>query len=67
MTSPALIALADLPSVCPEWPLSPWSTAQLIRDGSLGCVQIGRRKYVTRELLAEYIAANTVPAEAARG
>lgn len=67
MTGPALIALADLPSACPGWPLSPWATAQLIRDGGLGCVRIGRRKFVTRELLAEYIAASTVPAKAARG
>ena len=65
--SAALIPLADLPSSCPEWPMSPWSTAQLIRDGGLGCVKIGRRVFVTRELLDEYIAAHTVPAKVARG
>ena len=57
-----LIALADLPEKCPEWPLSPWSTQRLIREGLLGCVKIRRKLFVTPELLAEYVRQNTQPA-----
>lgn len=62
-----LIPLEHLPQLAPGWPLSPWSTARLIRAGELGCVKVGRRVFVTRELLAAYIAANTVPARASGG
>lgn len=62
-----LISLDRLPAVVPEWPITPWSTARLIRLGQLGCVRVGRRVYVTRDLLAAYIAAQTVPAAAGGG
>lgn len=57
-----LIELADLPTRLPKWPFSPWSTANLIRRGELGCVRVGRRVFVTEELLAEFVASQTVPA-----
>lgn len=67
MTDLALVPIDRLPDLVPEWPLSPWSTARLIRSGDLGCVRIGRRVFVTRELLAAYISAATVPAKATGG
>ncbi len=62
VTAPGDIDLIDvnqLRIVVPSWPLSPWSTRALIRRKELGCVRIGRRLFVTRALLAEYIAATT--------
>lgn len=34
-------------------------TSKMIRRGQLGCVRVGRRRYVTPELMAEFIARNT--------
>lgn len=62
-----LISLADLPTRVPEWPFSPWSTADLIRKRRLACVRAGRRVFVTRAQLAEYIARNIQPAESTPG
>lgn len=56
---PDLIHLNELPDKAPGWPLSPWSTKKLIRDGVLRCVRIGRRIYVTPALLAEFIERQT--------
>lgn len=50
------------------WPYTPWTTGDLIRKGRLGCVRVGRRVFVTRELLDEFIARHTVvPSAAAAG
>lgn len=54
------IALADLRSSVPWWPFGAWWTAKLIRDGKLPCVRIGRRVFLTRTLLDEYVQANVV-------
>lgn len=56
-----LIPLEDkaLQAACPGWPCSAWQTGHLIRQGRLGCVRIGRRVMLTRELLEEFIARNT--------
>lgn len=62
-----LIAIDDLPTRAPGWPLSPWSTRRMIRSGELGCVKIGRRIFVTQALLDEYVRAHTVPATASNG
>lgn len=43
----------------PWWPFSPWSTWVLIRDGKLGSVAVGRRRYVTEELLRQFVADHT--------
>jgi hypothetical protein len=54
-----LIALASVQSEIPEWPMASWVTARLIREGKLGCVRVGRRVYVTRELIEAFIARHT--------
>lgn len=58
MTS-TLIPLSRLPETHPDWPYSPWATGHLIRTGRLGCVRVGRRYYVTDELLAAFVARHT--------
>ncbi len=55
-----LIALDELPREAPYWKWSPWATARLIRKGELGAVKVGRRIFVTNELLVAFIARHTV-------
>lgn len=55
----APISIQKLRETVPWWPRSSWGTYQLIADGKLKCIQDGGRKYVTIELLEEYLAANT--------
>ncbi len=50
-----LIPIAKVQVEVPTWPYSPWSTGYLIREGRLRCVRVGRRMYVTPELLQEFI------------
>ena len=54
------IALADLKRDVPWWPFSAWWTAKLIREKQLAAVRIGRRVFVTRTLLQEFIQARVV-------
>jgi hypothetical protein len=61
-----LIDLHRLPQECPDWPISPWSTGNLIRQGKLGCVRVGRRMFVTRQILAEFIERSYVPPRESR-
>ena len=62
MTS-TLIPLTDaaLRAARPDWQWSgwAWATDPLIRTGRLGCVRVGRRIYVTPELMEQFIAAHT--------
>lgn len=55
-----LVPIESLPDRVPEWPLSPWATAKRCRLKELTHVKIGRRVYVTREWLAEYLSARQV-------
>lgn len=55
-----LIPLDQLPSEAPHWPWSPWATGRLIRTGRLGAVRVGRRIFLTRELIDAFIAKHTV-------
>lgn len=55
-----LIALADIPNEAPHWPFSPWATARLVRRGELGAVRVGRRVFVTLDLIDSFIARHTV-------
>jgi hypothetical protein len=55
-----LIPLARLPAEVPTWPYSPWSTGHMIRTGLLGCVRVGRRVYVTAEILEAFAKRHTV-------
>jgi hypothetical protein len=57
---PNLIALDRLSEVIPEWPFSTWATARLVRTGRLGCVRIGRRIYMTREIIDAFVTTHTV-------
>ena len=54
------IALAALKSNVPWWPFGAWWTAKLIREKQLACVRIGRRVFVTRALLNEFIQSRVV-------
>ena len=54
------ISLADLKDTIPWWPFSAWSTARMARDGKLPCIKLGRRVFVTRSLLSEFLRANVV-------
>lgn len=58
--SAKLIPLDQLPAEAPHWPWSPWATGRLIRTGRLGCVRVGRRVFVHRELLDKFIESHTV-------
>lgn len=49
----------DLKQAFPDWPYSAWSTWRLIHDGKLRCVRIGRRIFITRELIDGLIDAHT--------
>lgn len=55
-----LIPLTRLPAEVPEWPFSPWTTGYMIRRGELGCVRVGRRIFVTHELLDAFVIEQTV-------
>ena len=63
-----LIPLTDsaLQAARPDWPYSAWSTGHLIRTKRLGCVRVGRRVYLTHELLERFVADHVVPANGAR-
>jgi hypothetical protein len=54
------IALAALKVQVTWWPFSAWWTAKLIRDKQLACIRIGRRVFVTRTLLQEFIQSRVV-------
>lgn len=43
----------------PDWPWTGDMTSKYVRRGLLGCVRIGRRVYVTPELMAEFIERHT--------
>jgi len=58
-----LIDVATLRAAVPWWPYSTHGTYRLIRAGKLGAVVIGRRRFVTRALLAQAIATHTVLAQ----
>lgn len=57
-----LIPLTDaaLRAARPDWPYTAWSTGRLIREGRLGCVRVGRRVFLTSNLLEAFIARHTV-------
>jgi hypothetical protein len=60
VTSLGLVPLDRVQKTWPDWPMSPWATGRLIRLGQLGAVRVGRRVFVTRELLDAFIARHTV-------
>lgn len=55
-----LIPLRGIKSARPDWPFEEWWTGELIRRGDLGCVRIGRRVFVTDDLLETFIAKHVV-------
>jgi excisionase family DNA binding protein len=57
-----LIAIGQLKSQIPWWPFSTDSTYRWIRIGRLPAVRIGRRYFVTRELLDKWIAERSTEA-----
>lgn len=63
--SPKLVALDRVQDEFPDWPYSSWATGNLIRKGRLGCVRAGRRVFVTRDLLDDFVRQHTVAAKGA--
>ncbi len=59
-----LVPLDRVQEEFPDWPYGPWPTGRLIRLGQLGCVRVGKRVFVTPELIADFIARHTVGAKA---
>ena len=47
------------------WPFSHSHTSYLVRTQQLGCVRIGRRVFLTREILDEFITRHIVQPKAA--
>ena len=60
--SSELIDVATLRNAVPWWPYSTHGTYRLIRARKLGAVAVGRRRFVTRDLLSAFIAKHTVAA-----
>ena len=65
-TSCKLVPLERVQEEWPDWPYGPWATGRLVRLGHLGCVRVGRRIFVTRELIDNFITAHTVTAGGGR-
>lgn len=62
-----LIAPANIKTERPDWPFSYDSTMRLIRLGELGAVRVGRRRFLTPELIDAFITSHTaVPDHAAQ-
>jgi hypothetical protein len=61
-----LVSLDRVQKEFPDWPYGPWPTGRLVRLGRLGCVRVGRRVFVTRELIDAFVDSHTVAAAAAR-
>ncbi len=59
-TVTALIEINSLAEAVPEWPFSPFATYALIRRKRLRCVKVGRRVFVTRDLLEDFIKGHTI-------
>ena len=55
MTNTQLIAIADIKAQCPWWPYSVDGTYRLIRLGQLRAVAVGRRRFVTPDLLSDFV------------
>ncbi len=55
-----LVSLERVQQEFPDWPYGPWSTRRLVRLGQLGSVRVGRRIFVTRELLDAFVERHTV-------
>lgn len=62
---PKLVPLDRIQEEFPGWPYGSWPTGRLIRLGELGCVRVGKRIFVTREIIDEFIARHTEPGRAA--
>ena len=58
-TNTKLIAPDEVKTARPDWPFGEWWTRELIRKGKLGCVRLGRRVFLTNELIDAYIARHT--------
>lgn len=55
-----LVSLDRVQEEIPGWPYGRWQTGRLVRLGQLGCVRVGRRVFVTCELIDEFIARHTI-------
>jgi hypothetical protein len=55
-----LIGIWEIAAEVPWWRHSPDATYRMIRKGQLRCVRVGRRKYVTEQLLRDFVHELTV-------
>lgn len=60
--STKLVPLDRIQEEFPDFPYGPWATGRLVRLGRLGCVRVGRRIFITRELIDQFIERHTVGA-----
>lgn len=63
----ALIPIPKIREARPDWPYSEQGTWRLIRLGELECVQVGRRKFLTLELIEKFIAEHVTRAALVEG
>lgn len=61
-TNTKLIPLKTLREARPDWPFGEWWTRELMRRGELGCVQLGRRRFLTDDIINAFIESHQVPA-----
>lgn len=54
--SESLISIANIRETRLGRHISPWSAYRLIRTGKLNCIRIGRRVFVTPQLIEEFFA-----------
>jgi len=59
MQTAQLIEINRVREIAPWWPFSAWATYRLIRAGKLSCVHVGRRLFLTPELLTAFVAEHT--------
>jgi excisionase family DNA binding protein len=59
-STPTMVPVGEVHRLDASWPFGPDRTYQLIKQGRLGCVRVGRRVFLRREDLAAFIAAHVV-------
>jgi len=57
-----LVPIDRVKEICPSWPYSSWSTGRLIRTGELGAICVGRRRFLTKPIVLEFLRRHTVAA-----
>jgi hypothetical protein len=61
----ALVPIDRVKEIYPSWPYSSWSTNRLIRAGELGAVCVGRRRFLTKPILMDFLRRHTIACDVA--